>query len=415
MYKTPFHRRIIPWLYVFIFLGLAPLLVFYTAGYRYNPKKNVLEKNASLIVDSTPSGAKVLLDGQDTGETTPVTLQNVTPGVHSVHVERNGYLPWQKNLEMKAEQVTFANKIWLWRMSTPRLAVQMSQASLQTDEQGDYVAVVSTEQGASSLGIYNQSLQRQRTVSITTSNSSGKWSISWQPDGKQLLLENSTIKNTTLVEFGRLQQSTVTPLPNGQYTWNGSNLVHESPDTETSVQGIYIKTVSSTGEQILVDDGIISNSYELPTGEWHISAVKKPYVLLQNGSRWLAIQLNNKNNPFAGQLMGDLPRWLKDRKIPTAIFRHENEIWLWQLGQTPELLWRVGEGITEVTWHPESQNIIFATKTEMKALDLDDRDGRNIITLGTFEDIQDIATIRNQLIIMGTKDNQTGLWTLPLD
>src|SRR5689334_14530175 len=119
MFKTPFHRRIIPWLYVFIFLGLAPILIFYTAGYRYNPKKNALEKNGSLIIDSIPAGAQVYLDGQATGDTTPVTIQNVTPGLHAIRVERPGDIAWQKNLEVHAEQVTFANKIWLWHLTEP--------------------------------------------------------------------------------------------------------------------------------------------------------------------------------------------------------------------------------------------------------------------------------------------------------
>jgi len=45
----------------------------------------------SLAVTSTPSEARIYLDGADTGEATPYTFTGISPGVHNVSVELSGY------------------------------------------------------------------------------------------------------------------------------------------------------------------------------------------------------------------------------------------------------------------------------------------------------------------------------------
>lgn len=46
----------------------------------------------SLVVESRPAGARVILDGRDVGRT-PLTLPGVATGAHAVRIELQGYLP----------------------------------------------------------------------------------------------------------------------------------------------------------------------------------------------------------------------------------------------------------------------------------------------------------------------------------
>ena len=48
--------------------------------------------NGILMVNSTPPGARVLLDGTDAG-LSPVVLENISAGNHSVTLEKDGYIP----------------------------------------------------------------------------------------------------------------------------------------------------------------------------------------------------------------------------------------------------------------------------------------------------------------------------------
>lgn len=49
------------------------------------------ETHGSLCILSTPAGATILLDGQDTGAVTPDTLESVAVGLHVVRVRLTGY------------------------------------------------------------------------------------------------------------------------------------------------------------------------------------------------------------------------------------------------------------------------------------------------------------------------------------
>ncbi|MCS3918424.1 PEGA domain-containing protein [Fervidibacter sacchari] len=53
------------------------------------PKSN---SEGLLIVTSEPSGAKIILDGTETGKVTPATI-SVTPSCHAIKVEMDGFLP----------------------------------------------------------------------------------------------------------------------------------------------------------------------------------------------------------------------------------------------------------------------------------------------------------------------------------
>jgi len=63
-----------------------------------------------IKVTSTPPGAKILLDGVNTGKMTPQTLPNISAGTHIVKVEKSGYDPEEQTVTVAAGQtvnVTF--------------------------------------------------------------------------------------------------------------------------------------------------------------------------------------------------------------------------------------------------------------------------------------------------------------------
>lgn len=56
------------------------------------------EPAGSIVVTSAPDGARIFLDGTDTGEVTNATLTNVPVGEHTVRVERDGYLDTEETV-----------------------------------------------------------------------------------------------------------------------------------------------------------------------------------------------------------------------------------------------------------------------------------------------------------------------------
>ncbi len=79
-------------------IALAPGMVF-----DYAPKL-VPETvtTASLQVDSTPAGARILLNGKATGKATPASLSGLEPGDYRVSLTKSGFETWQGPVHVEA-------------------------------------------------------------------------------------------------------------------------------------------------------------------------------------------------------------------------------------------------------------------------------------------------------------------------
>ncbi len=67
-------------------------------------KKSSQPQFGDIFISSDPSGAKVYLDGTDTGKRTDCTLENVSAGVHELKIELEGYGKWEGNVTVIANQ-----------------------------------------------------------------------------------------------------------------------------------------------------------------------------------------------------------------------------------------------------------------------------------------------------------------------
>jgi len=70
--------------------------------------------SGSISIVSTPPGAKVYLDGVDTGFVTPVTLNDISTGPHSVKLERYHYKNREEEILVFAGETTPLNWALSW-------------------------------------------------------------------------------------------------------------------------------------------------------------------------------------------------------------------------------------------------------------------------------------------------------------
>ena len=65
---------------------------------RHAVQLRLAPREGALLVISSPVGAEVLVNGKAAGTTwEPLRVEDVTPGTHSVRVQKEGYRPWEKN------------------------------------------------------------------------------------------------------------------------------------------------------------------------------------------------------------------------------------------------------------------------------------------------------------------------------
>ena len=111
------HKHLQPILFftfVAAFLITAPLVVLYTAGFRYEFGKNMIVKTGVLSVSTIPKGAVLSIDGEAESTKTPVVVDTVLPGTHTLTLQKEGFLPWKKELEVFSQSTTFADDVVLF-------------------------------------------------------------------------------------------------------------------------------------------------------------------------------------------------------------------------------------------------------------------------------------------------------------
>lgn len=116
MYKRPSKKQQVIQRTLGLIAMVVSVLVIVTAtilfilGYRIDSLNGRLEQGALVQFDSTPPGARVSIDGIPINADTP-TKRSILDGAHSFLVERDGYRPWVKSLNLEAGTLTWLDYI----------------------------------------------------------------------------------------------------------------------------------------------------------------------------------------------------------------------------------------------------------------------------------------------------------------
>ena len=81
-------------------------------------------------------------------------------------------------------------------------------------------------------------------------------------------------------------------------------------------------------------------------------------------------------------------------------------------GQNLELLVRKSDPIVGAFWHESGKYLFYATTHDVIALDLDSRDNRIETVLASFDEITGFFYQKREIIIIGKRGDQQGIWKL---
>ena len=99
--------------FIFLFCVLSPVIIMYTAGYRYDWQNGLLKETGAISIDIEPNDAVMLLNGVKITAKMPVRLNNIAPGKYNLRISADGYYDWVKDLEVKNKQTTYIKEIFL--------------------------------------------------------------------------------------------------------------------------------------------------------------------------------------------------------------------------------------------------------------------------------------------------------------
>ena len=59
-----------------------------------------------IYVASHPAGANVFINGRLHGDLTPTRIEELKPGAYKIEVRREGFYPWEREMEVRPNMVT---------------------------------------------------------------------------------------------------------------------------------------------------------------------------------------------------------------------------------------------------------------------------------------------------------------------
>jgi len=100
-----------------LFCVLLPIILSYALGYKIDYHDLKIYKTGILYIESRPAGAAIYLNGYKYPDVTPARIEELKPGGYKVVVRREGFYPWEKDLEVRPNMVTKADRIVLFPMA----------------------------------------------------------------------------------------------------------------------------------------------------------------------------------------------------------------------------------------------------------------------------------------------------------
>lgn len=409
------QRRLIVITFIALFLTAAPMVVLYTSGYRYNWQKNKVEQVGVLMLDVAPKDGKIYLNNELLPDKRPLRLANLLPNSYQVRAEKDGYHPWQKNLEIKARESTLVYDIALFKNNLPQMMEPgpVTRFSLSPDESTLLIQKLNT------LWLMNLETGQKKLRAILpyTINQPG---IKWSPDGQWVIDYDQTGLNFTAVNIEKEKI----------YSWHEFDLgsisrVEWATDSrhifglvETQNRALYQINLQNQTKRKLVDgpiadyvvgrgeiffiktfpDRTILYRYHeltlpilekkteevviLPEGNYHLGEMKNNYALaLSDKNQIFLMDVSNKSAPLI-KLKGSAAVWGSGEKNNYLYYFDQSEIWAMDLKTKQSIMTaRYSDGVAQILPIPDKPYYLFLVNGALRLTELDDRGERNMITL----------------------------------
>lgn len=369
-----------------LFFILFPVIVMYSAGYRYDWNNGLLRETGSISVDVKPTNAKIFLNDVEIKESIPVRLNNITPRKYLIKITAPGYYDWQKEIEVKNKQTTYIKEISLLKNNEPKKITNHSGKNLALSADGRYLAYYAEQ----NIWVYDHKTQTEKvivklsekdtptfdwsknkyylaiakndgtSINIIDIETQKQWSVD-SPDGNkinkyewQLTPEPEMVFGTSKkIYVARPNTQKIIEMTNNKYLdWKVENGVLWTLQTNTTTNQISIVKDTLGFAVDLTANIVFPETMNIKNNNWILQAVQNNTALLKKAdSSGMLIINNNKYFNINGS---------------TSLISKYNSWWLiwtpWELlsfseGTEPTLLNRSGEQLQKV-WPLDEYNTL---------------------------------------------------------
>lgn len=438
-------RRIIAFVFIGFFLIAAPLLIFYTAGYRYNFKKAEIERTGALVLDSDPANAEVWIKGKKSKYQTEARINNLKPGEYDIELRKNGYFPWRKKFNIRGQETAFAENIYLFPDQPATKILSSKIKDFSFSPQGGYAVYIHADFNQDYLYLFN--LQNADSALIFNDNKKiTDLKIDWSTDDRHLLLRingqtviinsNKPTKKTILTE-----QAEKYAFQNYRWSADGAEIlyaINNSGIFSFDLRNNKIENIFELPNSAVINDFIIQGNELFILEKAGSSTLLAKYLLEKkpgDNEFFRTLELTDSKyefDNFYGRKLGVVNMdfntyYLINQNLDSIDYRKNNvenvnylftdHLLLVQTSQeisyldlnasqlSDKTITRFSGGVNDAHWHKSGNYVFFSQNGIIKIIELDDRFGHFSLDL-PFTDIQNFYAGNSALHFF----NDTGLW-----
>jgi len=191
-------RLIILLFLILSFCVATPLILFYTAGYRYDFSKGEVKQTGVLSVDASPEDMNVFLNNVKIKNKMPIYLPNRAPGTYKIKLAKDGYKDWEKDITIESKKTTYIKEVTLFKEAEPVKILIDNKNPIQNifiSPSGNYILILSGEiNKIIEITLYDTNSKKNNTI---FRNIQTNWpKISWSPfDDYVLILTEKNLEN----------------------------------------------------------------------------------------------------------------------------------------------------------------------------------------------------------------------------
>ena len=447
--------------YLFLFFILAfatitPLVSLYAAGYKFSFSGEFLQKTGMLIIDSTPEGANIIIDGEAQQKffhkmsskilnktknqnilKTPAKIKGLIPGEYKVRLEKDGYWSWEKKLEIKPGSSTFAEDIVIFKNNLPQPVDTGKIINSKQSPNKKYIAYTTDNK----YHVFNNENKEVFYFEKTTNSDFQTNNITWLNDNHILFdyflfslnnwnkpkdfsksLINTNLKSITLDNSDLI------------YIQNDNCLIkldskNEGIETILNSQKIFdylikdnlIYTIEEQNKNIYLivyNDREIIRKINLNFDDNYVFINTNHDLINIYNTKFKTLYLVDPLDYF-GPLKETINNitesfWVNDNKL---IYHNDFEIWIYERNNFKKtILTRISDKINTVLWHPSNNYIIYSTNESLFTIELDDREKHNTNHLIRLNNINflNINNSGDTLYFYSELGKQVGLFKLAI-
>lgn len=391
-----------------VFLFVAPTIIMYSQGYRFDIKKFQFVETGGIYIKALPEETNIYINDEYINKTSfftrDILVQNLIPDSYKIRVEKDGYHSWEKNLNVSKRTATEAKYINLFKND-----ISFNPISENIEEIYPYNNEFLLLTSENELLSYNQEIIESFLSANKTPNNIEN--ISFSPSNEKALIKTTTglyyllsIKDKSIA----LMRSISNEVKNVNFSFDEKGLIYQLNGSVYEIKDNSPKLLSREKVDCFT---VYNNSiYTLRNGNIiKINSLTEPEETLYSFNEYnsnnnyeiifieneLFILENNQNlyhlNNNLFELKIESNYSLKYSSLfNRIIFYDKNNIWLMPLKRCESPFFTDAYEIINITsFEKEIDNIkwingdyfVFTIGNELHISEIDNRDKLNIFSL----------------------------------